>query len=237
MRRYGWVIAFKWAALGVTVVLLLGAAGLAAGQALVIHTARPFTFAGLDEVPARDVAVVPGVGSARPGWPPRNLAERLRVALALYRAHKVKTILISGVSDESVNGRDEVIEMRRWLALRGVATEDVLLDPAGYRTLDTMWRAANLLHVSSAIICTQAPNVTRAIFLARSEGIDAVGLIAPVSTPAATRVWRVDALKTLLAIVDIVVLNRDPTVSNSHGVIDGRRTLVARADGAVPSAH
>jgi SanA protein len=232
MRRSRRAIALRSVAIAIPIAFLLGAASLVAGQLLVSHAARPFTFAGLDEVPARDVAVVPGVGSARPGRPPRNLVERLRVALALYRAHKVKTILVSGVSDDSVRGHDEVVEMRRWLASRGVATEDVLVDPAGYRTLDTMWRAANLLHVSSAIICTQATNVTRAIFLARKEGIDAVGLIAPARTPASARAWRVDALKTVLAVIDTYVLHRKPQVTNANGIVDGRR-----ADGPLVAAQ
>ena len=96
---------WKYAALGVGAGLFAYAAALAFGQFWVIRAAQPFTYAGIDEVPVREVALVPGVGCSHPGRPPRNLLERLRVALALYRAHKVGAILISGVADGSPGTR------------------------------------------------------------------------------------------------------------------------------------
>jgi SanA protein len=206
---------------------ILAVAGTAS-QVWVIRAARPFTYSGIDEVPARDLALVPGVGSARPGRPPRNLSERLRVALALYRAHKVEAILISGIGDGSV--WDEMVEMRRWLGARGVPPERILSDPGGYRTFDTMWRAANVLHVSGVIVCTQVANMTRSLFLARTAGIDAVGLIAPSSTSPTVYGWRQDALKTVLAIADTYILHPQPRISDARGISDGRSLDVARFD-------
>jgi vancomycin permeability regulator SanA len=208
--------------------LAICASTIAVGQYWVIRSARPFMYVGIDEVPARELALVPGVGSARPGRPSRTLAERLRVALALYRAHKVGGILISGVGDGSA--RDEMVEMRRWLDVRGVPPQHIVSDPGGYRTFDTMWRAANLLHVSGVIICTQVANVTRSIFLARGAGIDAVGVLTPFAQPPSVFGWRQDAFKTILAIVDTYVLHRLPHDSSSHGVFDGRWLVATAGD-------
>jgi len=220
---------WKYAALGVGAGLFAYAAALAFGQFWVIQAAQPFTYSGIDEVPPREVALVPGVGASYPGCPPRNLLERLRVALALYRAHKVGAILISGVANGSP--RDEMVEMRRWLGFRGVPVEHIISDPGGYRTFDTMWRATNVLHISGAIVCTQVGNMSRSLFLARTAGIDAVGLVAPSRKPTApVPVWRQDALKTVLALLDTYVLHRQPKLSDARGVIDPRRTVLARAD-------
>ena len=201
-----------------SVAIVVCAASLGAGRELVVRAARPFAFAGLGEVPPRDVALVPGVGSWTPWRSPVTLVERLDVALALYRAHKVKAILVSGISDESVRDRDEMVGMQRWLAQRGVPPGDILVDPAGYRTLDTMWRAARLLHVSSAVICTQALNMSRSLFLARAQQIDAVGL-ATVPRPMSAGARRVEALKTMLALLDVYMLERRPRVADAAGVV------------------
>ena len=230
MRR-GLSNRWMYVALGLTAGLFVWAASLTAGQFWAIQKAQPFTYAGIDQVPAREVALVPGVGCARPGRPPRNLSERLRTALALYQAHKVGAILISGIADGST--LDEMVEMRRWLGVRGVPPEHIISDPAGYRTFDTMWRAANVLHVSGAIVCTQVGNMSRSLFLARGAGIDAVGLVAPSGRPINVPAWRQDALKTVLAILDTYVLHRRPKVSDGRGVIDGRATTattIALAD-------
>ena len=94
-----------------------------------------------------------------------------------------------------------------------------------------MWRAMNVLHISGAIVCTQVGNMTRSLFLARSAGIDAVGLVAPSRNPTpSVPVWRQDALKTVLALLDTYVLHRQPKLSDARGVIDPRPTVIARAD-------
>lgn len=207
---------------------VLGAAGFVSIHWGVAYLESVYTYNAIDEVPFREVAVVPGV-RAIDGRPVPKLAERLQVALALYRAHKVRAVLVSGI--ESLTSGDEVTVMRRWLEGHGVVPADIVSDPVGYRTLDTMQRAVSVLHIDSAIICTQGMYMSRALFLARGAGIDAVGLIAPTKSPRRELGMRTEALKTALAFVDTYVLHRGPLVSDAHGAIDGRvsvdRVLVA----------
>ena len=127
-------------------------------------------------VPSRTVAIVPGARVYADGNPSPPLLDRLEAARSLYLAHRVRRILVSG--DHTRASYDEVNAMHRWLVLHGVPSEDVFLDHAGVRTLDTMQRAASVFRVRDAVICTQTFHLPRALLLAEAAGIDAVGLAA-----------------------------------------------------------
>ena len=160
-------------------IVALGAAGTLTGEILlagssVTREAAPFLYRGVDEVPPRFAAIVPGCRVYPDGAPSAMLADRLAAALALYRAGKVKKILVSG--DHGAPEYDEVAAMRRWLEDRGAKGEDVFQDHAGFRTRDTMVRAAAVFGVEGAVVCTQEFHLARSVFLARRAGIDAVGV-------------------------------------------------------------
>ena len=122
------------------------------------------------------VAIVPGARVFEDGTPSHALADRLHAALELYRAGRVQKILVSG--DHGSGIYDEVNAMHAWLLDRGVSPEAIYLDHAGFRTLDTMFRASEVFKVRRAVICTQRFHLPRSVFLARAAGIDAVGLEA-----------------------------------------------------------
>lgn len=149
-------------------------------------------------VPARDVAIVPGSPTSQ-GKARATLEGRLQTALALYRANRVATILVSGTN----SARDpETTAMKEWLEARGVPAAAIWVDSAGFRTRETMMRAISLFAVKNAVICTEPLHMPRALFLARHNGIDAVGLqLGAARTPSPRRVV-VEALKTTLAFVE-----------------------------------
>ena len=128
------------------------------------------------DVPARQVAIVPGALVRRDGRPSDVLTDRLRTALELYRAGAVGKVLVSG--DHGRNEYDEVNAMRRWLEARGVPPQDIFMDHAGFDTHDTMQRAARVFAVRGAVIVTQRFHLPRAVYLARQAGLDAVGVAA-----------------------------------------------------------
>jgi len=212
------------------VVIALGAAGTLTGALLlagssVVREASPYLCPGIDDAPPRLVAIVPGCRVYPDGTPSAMLADRLATALELYRAGKVRKILVSG--DHGAPEYDEVAAMRRWLEARGVKSEDVFSDHAGFRTLDTMVRAARVFEVGGAIVCTQRFHLARAVFLARRAGIDAVGV------PADRRVYRGAQLNRLretyaraVAFLDANVLHTSPRFYGPKIPItgDGRAT-------------
>ncbi len=133
-------------------------------------------FERLEDVPARPVAIVPGARVLPGGVPSHALEDRLAAALALYEAGRVGRVLVSG--DHGQDAYDEPNAMRRWLLERGVPSDAIFMDHAGFRTLDTMERAARVFGVKAAVVCTQRFHLPRSVFLARRAGIDAVGLVA-----------------------------------------------------------
>lgn len=192
-----------------------GAATAVAGSIFWLNwTTRGLAYTGIDQVPERDVAIVPGVGTGSFRMP-RHLEERLAPALGLYRAHKVRAILVSGIGVRPPG--DEVTTMVRWLRTRGVRPEDILSDPAGFRTLDTMQRAVKVLNIRSAVVCSQRLFLRRALFLARASGIDAVGLEAPSPIPGTGGILRSEAAKSTLAVADIYLLGRRARHLDAHG--------------------
>jgi SanA protein len=159
----------------------LGGVLVLSGSAVVTNAwvdryARPHMYEDVESVPARKVALVPGCRVFTDGTPSPALADRLTAARELYLAGKVRKILASG--DHRAPEYDETNAMRTWLVERGVPSDEIYLDHAGLRTLDTMQRAARVFGVESAVVCTQRFHLPRAVFLARRSGIDAVGVVA-----------------------------------------------------------
>jgi len=166
--------------------------------------AKRFIHDEVETVPSRRVAIVPGCG-VRDGQPTLVLADRLHAALMLHRAGKVARVLISG------NPR-QVPVMAGWLLERGVAETDLVRDRAGLRTLLTMRRAARAFGIRDAVVCTNRFHIHRAVFLARAEGIDAVGLVADRNVYASRRKNAArEAVARARAIFDVYVaqLTRD----------------------------
>lgn len=101
------------------------------------------------------------------------LEERLERGLALYKGGQVQRLLVTG--DHGHAAYDEVNAMKDWLLVRGVPAEHVFMDHAGFDTYDSMWRAREVFAVGDAVVVSQAFHLPRAVYLARSLGIDAVG--------------------------------------------------------------
>jgi vancomycin permeability regulator SanA len=125
-------------------------------------------------VPAAPVALVLGARVRPDGTPAPFLAARLGLAERLYRAGKVKVLLVSG--DAGQPDHDEPDTMRRWLVRHGVPARLVVTDYAGFDTYDSCARANRVFGVRRAIVVTQTYHLARAVALCRHLGIDATGV-------------------------------------------------------------
>ncbi len=124
-----------------------------------------------------DVALVLGAAPIGPeGGPNRYFEHRLDAAAALWRAKKVKYLLVSG--DTSGPDYDEPTTMRAGLLKRGVPAEVIYRDLAGVRTRDSVLRAQSIFGQNRLIIVSQRFHLARALFLAREAGLDACGFEA-----------------------------------------------------------
>ena len=100
------------------------------------------------------------------------LRDRMDTAIALYREGKVKSILLSG------DGRGEWSEvkyMKAYALENGVSEEDILEDPEGYSTYETVLRAKEVYGLDSIVAVTQKYHLYRALYIAEHFGMQARG--------------------------------------------------------------
>lgn len=122
------------------------------------------------------VAIVLGASVYSNGNLTPILEDRANLALELYKSNAVEKILITGDNhDKSYN---EVVPVRTFLISKEVPAEDIFTDFAGLDTYDSMYRAANIFEVKRALIITQRFHLPRALYAARSLGVDAYGIPA-----------------------------------------------------------
>ena len=128
------------------------------------------------DAPSAPVAIVFGAGLYRDGTPQPVLADRVATAVDLYKAGKVRKILLSG--DNRFPEYNEPEAMRQYAITLGVPEADLVADFAGRRTYDSCYRAQYIFQVKKAILVTQEFHLPRAVYLCDQLGIDAVGVVA-----------------------------------------------------------
>jgi len=173
-------IVFLSIALGVSVLVI------AIINREVIRTGKK-NISGMESFSGSQAAIVPGAYVSPDGRLCDMLADRVSTAVDLYRAGKVKKILMTG--DHGRASYDEVNSMRRFAEEMGVPTGDIFMDHAGFSTYESMYRARDVFQVDSAVIVTQDFHLPRAVYIARELGIDAVGLSADRHVYAGAEVY------------------------------------------------
>lgn len=129
---------------------------------------------------------------------------RLDAVQELYETWKIQYILVSG--DNRTPQYNEPDTMKRDLINRWIPEENIYADYAGLRTLDSIVRATEIFGQESYTIITQNFHLERAIFLAKSEGIDAIWFRAKdVPVNRAPRVWIRERLARVKMMIDIVL--------------------------------
>lgn len=128
-------------------------------------------------VPPHKVGLLLGTNPyLKNGNPNKYFTYRIEAAVALYEAGKIQYILVSG--DNHKLGYNEPEEMKQALISKGVPEDRIVLDYAGFRTLDSVVRAKEVFGNEQFIIISQQFHNERALFLALHNGIKAVGFNA-----------------------------------------------------------
>ena len=121
-----------------------------------------------------DCIIVLGAGVRDDGTPSHMLEDRLLTAISLYESGAAPKIIMSG--DHGTEDYDEVNVMKAFAIAHGVPSEDIFMDHAGFSTYDSMYRARDIFEVKTAIVVTQKYHLYRALYLAKSLGLDACGV-------------------------------------------------------------
>lgn len=151
---------------------LLAACLIAAPVAHITFVARGRRY-DVSTVPRREVGLVLGA-RAYPSGPSQMLAERLDLAIELYRRGRVEKLMMSG--DGLARSFNEPEIMRRYVVERGVLAEHVLEDPGGFDTYDSCIRARDAFGCDALMVISHDFHVPRALTICRWLGIDGVGV-------------------------------------------------------------
>lgn len=133
----------------------------------------------MTEIPSEDpprIAIVFGARVRENNRLSDALYDRVITAVELYRAGRVKKILMSG--DNPSESYDEPTAMKENAINLGVPAEDIILDFAGRRTYDTCFRAKEIFEIKKAILVTQEFHQARSLYLCNNLGIDSIGITA-----------------------------------------------------------
>ncbi|MFD5630499.1 vancomycin high temperature exclusion protein [Streptomyces sp. NPDC127072] len=125
------------------------------------------------DAPRTEVAVVFGAG-LWDGEPSPYLANRLDAAAELYRAGRVKVVLVTG--DNSREDYDEPDAMRTYLTEHGVPDGRIVSDYAGFDTWDSCVRAKKIFGVDRAVLISQGFHIRRAVALCQAAGVESYGV-------------------------------------------------------------
>lgn len=130
--------------------------------------------------------------------------ERMLATKRLYDAKKIDCLLLSG--DNTTLNYNEPISMQKSLLELGIPAERMYLDYAGIRTLDSMLRARDIFGLQQFTIISQPFHVDRAIFIAQSNGINAIGYEAEkVSFLQAPMIYVREFFSRILLFYDIFI--------------------------------
>ncbi|TVU88547.1 SanA/YdcF family protein [Vreelandella titanicae] len=134
---------------------------------------------------------------------------RMRTAATLIEQSQVEHLLLSG--DNRTQAYNEPRAMWRELYRRGVASEQLTMDFAGFSTYDTLARARDVFQLEKALLITQSWHLPRAVYIGRELGIDVTGCVA--DDPDVTVGWRLKLREWAARVAtlgDLYVWGREP---------------------------
>ena len=121
------------------------------------------------------VILVLGAG-LRNGKPSPVLKDRLDTAYEVYLNNPAAKVIVSG--DHGTKTYDEVNVMKSYLIDKGIASENIFMDHAGFSTYDSIYRAKDIFLSDKIIIVTQEFHLYRSLYIAKKLNIDAIGISA-----------------------------------------------------------
>jgi SanA protein len=143
-------------------------------NAWMILGTRKHIYAEINAIPRRTAILILGSQIRGTKLSP-VLQDRVDSGIALMEQSKGEKLLLSG--DHGQRYYDEVNAMRLYVLDNApfIREEDIFMDHAGFNTWDSMYRARDVFEVKDLIIVTQQFHINRAVCMARSLGLDAVG--------------------------------------------------------------
>ena len=120
-----------------------------------------------------DCIVVLGAGI----WgnkPSPLLQDRLDTAISLYENNVSSKIIMTG--DHGRKNYDEVNIMKDYAIKKGIKSENIFMDHAGFSTYESIYRTKEIFKAKKVVIVTQKYHLYRALYIANKLGLEAYGV-------------------------------------------------------------
>jgi SanA protein len=188
---------------------------------IISWTTKDRIYRDADSLPYSKAGLLLGTSPSVNGMNNIFFTTRIEAAKALYERGKIRYILVSG--DNSTEAYNEPEAMRTALVKAGIPSEAITLDYAGFRTLDSVVRAKEIFWQEDGFtIISQPFHVERALFLARANGINAIGYgSANVSLAIWLRTYIREIGARIVALYD-AYSGTDPVVLGEKEVLWGK---------------
>ena len=174
------------------------------------YNAKGKLYNSIETIPKNRVGLVLGAGKYVGSGNHVNLyyKYRLEAAFLLYKNKKIEYLLISG--DNSTVDYDEPSTFKQDLIDLGVPEDKIILDYAGFRTLDSVIRAKKIFGLDSFTIISQQFHNQRAIYLAENHDLNVIAFNAKAITGRYGFKTKIrEYLARTKAIIDVVI-NKQP---------------------------
>ena len=120
-----------------------------------------------------DCIIILGAGIWGDG-PSPMLEDRLLEGIDLYQKNVSNKIIMSG--DHGKKEYDEVNIMKEFAIEKGIPSENIFMDHAGFSTYESIYRAKEIFEAKKVVIITQKYHLYRALYIAKELGIEAYGV-------------------------------------------------------------
>ncbi len=196
----------KWSSL---ILILLGISILSSNYWIIKSTKKQL-YTDVNLIPKNDVAILLGASKTlRNGHENLFFKYRIEAAAELYKAGKIKHIIVSG--DNHKKEYDEATDMRDALIAKGVPDSCITLDYAGFRTLDSMVRCLKVFGRKDVTIISQEFHNQRAIFIGNFYDMNSVAFNAKdVPDSFSLKVRIREYFAKFKAVLDLYVLHKQP---------------------------
>ena len=162
------------------------------------------------DIKTHEVGLVLGTSSKRAsGQDNPFFTSRIEAAAELYKAGKVKYLIVSG--DNSSKYYNEPLKMQQALIEKEVPANVITMDPAGLRTLDSVIRCKEVFGQEDVIIISQEFHCYRALFISKYHKMNVSGF-ATVKLPLNQSIKTIlrEILARPVAVLDTYLLNKRP---------------------------
>ena len=193
----------KWA---IRLLLFLGAAALGFFVFVlwinleVTKTGKKYSYDSVGALPHNHCAIVLGTSKyVAPGKLNLYYTYRIQSAVLLFKSKKIDYIIVSG--DNKHRSYNEPLSMFNDLIEAGIPRERIVLDYAGFRTLDSVVRCFMVFGQHQFTVISQPFHNHRAIFIGRKRGLEVIAYNAgdQVGRPSLKVIIREIGARVLLA--------------------------------------